>query len=60
MANREEHGPVEVYYLNRGHGTGDYVLACNCGFRAVGWDGWEEAGAEMDEHIKRETEGPAR
>ena len=45
-----DHGVSEGLYDNLGR---QVILVCLCGYEAAG-PNWEEAGADLDDHIKNE------
>lgn len=47
MSDDDEHGITAAYYDAL---LKESVLECPCGFQARG-DTWEEAGAELDDHL---------
>jgi hypothetical protein len=49
---QEEHGVAEAAYVLVQSGTYFPTLICLCGFFARG-ETWEEAGAELDEHLEK-------
>ena len=53
MSDEDEpvHGVEAACYSAVGPGLWDCHLYCPCGFVARG-DTWEEAGAELDEHLE--------
>lgn len=52
MSDNQEHGPESMHRDNLRE---TLAMVCACGFHAYG-DTWEEAGGEMDDHIKEAEE----
>ena len=53
-----EHGIDGAVYARHAHGLVP-VLFCLCGFETgPGNDSWEEAGAELDEHMEQTESSP--